>query len=269
MVTEIKHTGTPRHSGRYPWGSGDDPYQRANEDFLGAIKELRRRGVSDVDIAKGLGLENTSNLRAKISIEGNKRDAARAAMAYRLKEKGYSNIAIAKRMQISDHTVADLLNPSIERKRQITEQIANALKSEVSKDRYIDVGSGVEVDLGVSGTRKNIAIAMLKEQGYQVFVIPQEQQGTGKYTWMKVLAPPGVTKQEVSRNREKIKTIGLHSEDGGETIEPEPPPLYLDKKRVFVRYGDDPISGKDKDGVIELRRNVEDLSLKLFSLTFT
>lgn len=29
----IIHYGTPRHSGRYPWGSGKDPYQR-NSEFL-------------------------------------------------------------------------------------------------------------------------------------------------------------------------------------------------------------------------------------------
>lgn len=25
---ELEHYGTPRHSGRYPWGSGENPYQR-------------------------------------------------------------------------------------------------------------------------------------------------------------------------------------------------------------------------------------------------
>jgi DNA-binding CsgD family transcriptional regulator len=262
MAYEIKHIGTPRHSGRYPWGSGDDPYQRGNEDFVGAVNELRRRGVSDVNIAKGFKLKNTSELRTKISIEGYKRKAADAAMAYRLKEKGYSNVAIGRRMGISDHTVADLLDPSIREKAQIVERLANTLKSEVSKDRYIDVGSGVEIGLGVSDTKKKLAVAVLKEQGYQVFTIAQEQQtGSGKYTWMKILALPGTTKQEVSRNRERIKLLGAHSDDGGETFEPIRPPVSIDKKRILVRYGDDPISGKDKDGLIELRRNVEDLSL--------
>ena len=26
----LVHYGTPRHSGRYPWGSGKDPYQSAS-----------------------------------------------------------------------------------------------------------------------------------------------------------------------------------------------------------------------------------------------
>ena len=31
---ELAHYGTPRHSGRYPWGSGDDPYQHEGEIFV-------------------------------------------------------------------------------------------------------------------------------------------------------------------------------------------------------------------------------------------
>ena len=256
MAPDLKHTGTPRHSGRYPWGSGDDPYQRGNEDFRGAVNELRRRGVSDVEIAKGFNLKNTSELRTKISIERHKNQAADAAMAYRLKEKGYSYSAISKRMGINDHTVADLLNPSKIKKAQIVEQVANALKSEVSKDKYIDVGSGSEVGLGVNETKKNLAISMLKEQGFSVFTIAQEQQtGSGKYTWMKVLAPPGTTKNEVSRNRERIKVLGAHSDDGGESFEPIRPPVTLNSKRVYVNYE------SKKDGAIEIRRNVDDLSL--------
>jgi len=88
MKDELKHYGTPRHSGRYPYGSGDDPNQRS-EDFLGYVSNLRKKGLSDVEIAKSRGI-TTTEFRAKIAIEGNKRDAARAAMAYRLKEKGYS-----------------------------------------------------------------------------------------------------------------------------------------------------------------------------------
>jgi len=253
MADEIKHYGTPRRSGRYPWGSGGAPYQRSG-DILGYVRDMRKKGMTDVEIAKSRGI-TTTQLRARISIENNKRTAARAAMAYRLKEKGYSNAAIAKRMGINDHTVADLLDPAIQRKRKITENISEQLKNEVNENRYIDVGSGVESWLGVSGTKKDVAVAMLKEQGYHVYTIAQEQQGTGKYTWMKVLAPPGTTKEDVSRNRDRIKTVGAHSDDGGETFNPQKPPLFIDGKRVYINYQ------SPKDGVIEIRRNVEDLSL--------
>ena len=35
----LMHYGMPRRSGRYPWGSGEHPYQRT-DDFLSRIKEL-------------------------------------------------------------------------------------------------------------------------------------------------------------------------------------------------------------------------------------
>ena len=50
---DLKHYGTPRHSGRYPWGSGDEPYQRSM-DFLGRYEQLKKQGMSDKDIAREL-----------------------------------------------------------------------------------------------------------------------------------------------------------------------------------------------------------------------
>ena len=37
------HYGIRRRSGRYPWGSGEDPYQH-ERDFLGRIEELKKSG---------------------------------------------------------------------------------------------------------------------------------------------------------------------------------------------------------------------------------
>ena len=39
----LEHYGMPRRSGRYPWGSGDDPYQH-RRDFLGRVEELKKKG---------------------------------------------------------------------------------------------------------------------------------------------------------------------------------------------------------------------------------
>ena len=41
MNKELSHYGIPRHSGRYPWGSGDDPEQR-NKSFLGKVEDLKK-----------------------------------------------------------------------------------------------------------------------------------------------------------------------------------------------------------------------------------
>ena len=59
-IDELWHYGTPRHSGRYPWGSGKDPYQRTG-DFLSRVDELKKKGLGDTDIAKEMGLTTTQN----------------------------------------------------------------------------------------------------------------------------------------------------------------------------------------------------------------
>ena len=39
----LQHYGVKRRSGRYPWGSGEDPYQHGR-DFLTRVDELREQG---------------------------------------------------------------------------------------------------------------------------------------------------------------------------------------------------------------------------------
>ena len=53
----LEHYGTPRRSGRYPWGSGGN--SQHSKDFLGYVSDLRKQGLSEVEIAKGLGLTTT------------------------------------------------------------------------------------------------------------------------------------------------------------------------------------------------------------------
>lgn len=40
----LMHYGMPRRSGRYPWGSGENPYQHSG-DFLSRIDELKSQGM--------------------------------------------------------------------------------------------------------------------------------------------------------------------------------------------------------------------------------
>ena len=49
-IDELMHYGTPRHSGRYPWGSGDNPYQHSG-DFLSRVNELHKQGLSEKEIS--------------------------------------------------------------------------------------------------------------------------------------------------------------------------------------------------------------------------
>ena len=92
----LAHYGTPRHSGRYPWGSGKKPQRSKN--FVSRVDYYRSQGYGDTEISKMEGI-STTEFRKRLSIAANEEKRANIAMAQRLKEKGMSNVAIAKRME--------------------------------------------------------------------------------------------------------------------------------------------------------------------------
>ena len=260
----IEHYGTKRHSGRYPWGSGENPYQR-DQGFLASVYDMRKSGMKDVDIAKAMGM-TTTILRKRISLANSEIRKADVARAMELKEKGYSNTAIGEAMGINESSVRSLLNPSIHERSEIAKTTADVLKNAVDSKGYIDIGAGTEYQLGISRTKLGTAVQLLKEDGYTVHNIKVEQLGTGKMTTVQVLCPPDTTWAEVNKHPEKIQTvIGAYSEDGGRTYEGLKPPQSVDSKRIDIKYaedvGPDGARGTDRDGVIELRRGVEDIDL--------
>lgn len=260
--------GTPRHSGRYPWGSGDNPYQRY-ETFLGNYHDLKEKGYSQVEIAKRMGM-NTRELRAKISIADEEAKKARIAMAIKLKEKGYSNVAIGKRMGgIRESTIRSYLSQYEKHKYNATNATAEVLKEAVDKYGYVDVGKSIEQYLGVSETRMKTALSLLKEQGYEYVNVRVPQATTNNFTTVRTLMKTeGRTKDELYkdayRHMNDIKLPKYYTEDGGENwvstaddkIEK---PASMSSSRIKVIYAED--GGKEKDGLIEIRRGLSDLNI--------
>lgn len=258
MSDSLMHYGTPRHSGRYPWGSGENPYQR-NAGFLSHVNALKAKGLTEKEIAKGMDM-SIKQLRARVSVARDENLTADIAMAYRLKEKGYSNVAIGKRLGVGESQVRRYLDPAYQARREATKATANALADMVKDGSYLDVGAGSEHYLGCSATKLATSLDYLEQKGYVVFSdIKQQQAGTGKYTTIKVLAPEGTTRSDVYKNKENIKTPFAWSDDGGYSYETPKKPIAIDSKRVQINYAEQ--GGKDKDGVIEIRRGVEDISL--------
>lgn len=253
----LVHYGTPRHSGRYPWGSGKDPMQ-SGRSFLGQVDELKRHGLSNTEIARSLGM-STTEFRARQSIEKNAQRQADAAQAVRLQAKGMSTSAIARQMGKNESSVRALLAPSAASKRNSLQVTAKLLQDKVDEGGFLDIGSGTENHLGISATKLSTAVAILKQKGYVVKPVQVLQQGTGKKTTIKVLAPPGTTYGDIARNMDKIRTIAAYSEDGGATYSKIQPPVSISSKRVAVRYAED--GGAAADGVIYVRPGVEDVSL--------
>ena len=188
---ELTHYGTPRHSGRYPWGSGENPYQR-NGNFVAHVTKLRKEGLSEVEIAKSMEM-STSQLRARMSIAKSEIRKEESAMAWKLKEKGYSNVAIGQRLGKNESSVRALLDPHLKARNDMTNDLAEQLKIAVKEQKYIDVGAGSEYyfNMPVSNTRMKTAIALLKEQGYKIQYVQVQQMGTNEKTTLKVLKELG------------------------------------------------------------------------------
>lgn len=254
---ELMHYGTPRHSGRYPWGSGENPYQ-SSTGFYGMAKQLKSDGMSDKEIAESFGM-STREYKSAYSNAKNEVRAANRAEALRLKDKGYSNTAIGQRMGVNESTVRSWMDEGIAERSSISKNTAKALKSAVDDKKYIDIGGGVENQMGISRTALDNAVKMLKDEGYTVHYIQTEQLGTGHKTSIKVLAPPDTTYSEVWNHKADIEFPGFHSEDKGRTIDKIGKPVSISSKRIKINYAEE--GGKDKDGVIELRRGVDDISL--------
>lgn len=258
----LAHYGILRRSGRYPWGSGKDAEERART-FLGMVKDLRDKGLSDAEVIRGLGLDpkefNTNDFRNVTTIANDQKRQADILMAQRLKDKGYSNIAIGKRMNLPESTVRGLLKPGELDKTKVTEATADILKEAVADKKYIDIGAGVERHMGITSTKLGSAVARLKDEGYTVHYLKVEQLGTGRFTSLKVLAAPGTEWSEVNQNRDKIQQVHGYSEDGGRTFDRIQPPMSISSKRVAIRYAEQ--GGNRADGIIYVRPGVNDVSL--------
>lgn len=256
----LMHYGTPRHSGRYPWGSGDNPYQRSG-DFLSRIEELKNQGLTETEIAKAMGM-STTQYRAQKSLAKDERRALDVARAKSLREDGLSLNEIAREMGFAnDSSVRSLLNERSEARMNQAKKTAEFLKEQIAEKGMIDVGTGVERELGISKEKLKEALSILEAEGYPVYG-GRIQQATnpGKHTTLQVVCPPGTEHKEIY-DYDNIHSVKDYiSYDDGESFRKSfVYPESMDSSRLKIRYAED--GGIDKDGVIEIRRGVEDLSL--------
>ena len=271
LEEDLMHYGMPKRSGRYPYGSGDNPYQHGR-DFLGRVEELKKSGFTYTDkdgktwtgdnaIAKSMGL-TTSDYRRQISWANYERRLYDVARAKSLQKDGMGATEIGRIMGMPESTVRSLLNPNSEDRMHQTMKTVDFLRDQLEKKGMLDVGTGVERELNISKERLDAALDYLqKAEGCPVYKggIPQINN-PGQQTNQRVLCLPGTQHKEIYEF-DRVKTINDYiSRDGGDTYEKKfNYPESLDSKRLMIRYKED--GGIDKDGIVELRRGVEDLSL--------
>lgn len=264
----LEHYGTKRHSGRYPWGSGDNPYQHSG-DFLSRVEELKKKGLSEKEILETIndslpdeykmGLTEFRTARQKA---GHDRKALEYDRIRALKDDGLGWKEIGDKLGMSESSVRSKYNNAIGEKASQAEKIAATLKEEVDKKGMIDISEGANQVLGVSESKLDEAAYILEaEYGYQRYGVGIRQPtNVRQQTNITVLAKPEFDQKYAYQHQDQIDSLGdYHSDDGGETFTKLQRPSSLDSSRVAIRYGDE--GGLDKDGVMEIRRGVPDLDL--------
>ena len=254
----LLHYGTPRHSGRYPWGSGKNPQR--NRVFLSRVEDLKKQGLSEREIAEAMGY-STTQYRALHSIAVNERQNENIQKVRKLKEKGYSNAAIVRDTGLPESTVRNYLKPDYQARQDTARRIADVLKEQVEERPYLDIGEGVERQLGVSSEQMKTAIEILKAEGYTKHRVGIRQvTDPSKELNVIVLTKDDVPYSEVKANTEKISSPqGVKFEDYAETVRQMGKPQSIDSDRIQIRYSED--GGDEKDGVIEIREGVPDLDI--------
>lgn len=264
----LEHYGTKRHSGRYPWGSGDNPYQHSG-DFLSRVEELKKKGLSEKEILETInnslpdeykmGLTEFRTARQKA---GHDRKALEYDQIRALKDDGLGWKEIGDKLGMSESSVRSKYNNAIGEKASQAEKIAATLKAEVDKKGMIDISEGANQVLGVSESKLDEAAYILEaEYGYQRYGVGIRQPTNARQqTNITVLAKPEFDQKYAYQHQEQIDSLGdYHTDDGGDTFTKLQRPSSLDSSRVAIRYGDE--GGLDKDGVMEIRRGVPDLDL--------
>ena len=279
----LEHYGTKRHSGRYEWGSGVNPYQRPyrpvghnpfledKRSFYLAYRDMRDNGMSEAKIAqfidetyfKGEGKFKTTALRAWVT-QGKEADmAANVSRAMELKAKKMSNMAIGKEMGVNESVVRSWLDPARKEKLSSTRNIAETLKKELEMTPagILDVGKANEAALNCSKQKLDAAVRLLEDEGYKKTYLKVEQQGNlGNYTNIQVLTKDDMEWKDIYDNRDKIGLLShFQSTDGGKTIDEKLPPKSISSDRIKIVYAED--GGKEADGCMLIRPGVKELQL--------
>ena len=228
-----------------------------------SIPDIREEGRTETQIANELGLTTTQLRNAITYARKEEREYNREQVAG-MKEAGLSNVEIGQRLGISEGTVRNYISDNKSSKATSEQQLDNiekALSDSLKQTGHLDVGVGVERQLGVSRTKFNAVVNQMVENGdlYIHNIQIQRLNDPTKYTIVKVLSTePDYLK--VLKDSTNIGNLEYFSDDKAlESAKRFETPQMVDLNRIKIRYQED--GGADLDGLIEIRKGTEDLDL--------
>lgn len=250
------------HSGRYPWGSGAERYQRALSFLDRAEKfEHEHPKATGEAIYDEFGMTMAQYKQEKALCNYDYK-CTLIARARELSASGEKTTEIGKKMGVNESTVRGWLDPQSTKKLDEIKSTVDTLRDALKDQKMVDIGPGVEIGLGVSRDRLATAAHYLEtREGYNVYINKGIKQQTSKdqVIIQKVLAKPDVEWKDTY----KLEDIGnikeYHSDDNGKTFNKFHYPTKLDPSRMYIRYAEE--GGTEKEGVMEIRPGVKDLNL--------
>ena len=254
----LMHYGTPRHSGRYPWGSGEHPYQ--GENFYTATKKLKDSGLSEVEIAKLYGMSTTEYRKRRSLAKTEHKEKLRALNA-QLEQEGLNRSERARKLGVNESTVRSWENENSIKREQIVSSTKEVLERNIAEKKYIDVGDGVASGMGITKNRLDTAVQAMVDDGYELHNIKVEQvNNPGKFTTVAVLCEPGTTKKQLYEHSHEIGLVNekFDNSHGLTSLGMKPPKSISGKKVQVVTLQE---GGADKDGLIEIRRGAKGLDM--------
>lgn len=276
------HDGVKRRSGRYPWGSGDNPYQHEGR-FTARVSKLKASGLNDKEIREALGWVDpetgerhpmsTVEFRDMQAIDNMLMTKTRHKQIMTMTEDGKTPTEIAKRLEINESSVREHLNPDYGRKAYELSAVVDYIKDRVdnSKNGIVDVGTFAEdylsdeLNMNISKERLRAATTALELQGYEVGTAKLQQLTNNDLsTTIKYIGKPGTEPADVHKKEldfivpRKENTEAVRDSD---ILHPSSfqYPGSLSSKRVQVVYDEE--GGSKKDGLIEIRPGCKDISL--------
>lgn len=196
----LKHYGMPRRSGRYPYGSGDNPYQHSG-DILTRIDELRSQGKSEKEIAEALNL-STTQLRAQKSIAKAERRSQEVATAKALKADGKNPTEIARIMGYkNESSIRSLLNEDAEARMNCN--IPKSLRTgEKMMAKSVNIGDQLSQVIGIYYPHRI--------DNYVKYVRSQKFYGRYNDDWY-IMSPSKDELEDLLENVKMIATeLGIH-----------------------------------------------------------
>ena len=228
---------------------------------LNKVKEYKEShpGATYTEMAKAFGI-STTELRQRITAENHHKAEFRLWLAQEMSnpDEHITKSQMDEVFQSPAGTAARILSNGRSKKDAKMNEIHDKLVERVKEVKYLDIGEGTEIQLGLTRETLGGIVKTLEAEGYHTHTITRKNlTDDTKGIKMVVLTKDGDL-ESVKKHKYDIRTLDAWYDPEGKLRDIEPP-KQLDWDRVKIKYGDE--GGVARDGMMQVRPGAEGLDL--------